>query len=396
MPYDARPPQWAPLAILTIDIDAVVANWRRLSRLAGGAECAAVLKADAYGLGADMLAPALADAGCRSFFVAHASEGASLRACLDAAGHAKARIFILHGVQEGEIPNFARHRLIPVLSTLRQIALWRAAGEESLPAALQVDSGMNRLGLPPAVFHDLAAPRGGLDDLHIVLLLSHLACADDPADPMSRRQLDRFLAMRRLVPEIPASLANSAGIFHGADFAFELVRPGIGLHGIDPIKRNPADNPLQSAVALQARILQLREIDPAEVVGYGAAFRAAQRTRLATVSLGYADGYLRALSGRGVGAIDGVRVPLAGRVSMDMLTFDISALPAGAVQEGDFLELAGPTVSIDELAREGGTIGYEILTRLGSRLARRYRKGGDVVENEPSSLHPTVTADVNQ
>lgn len=393
MPNDAPPADWSPLAILTIDIDAVVTNWRRLSELAGGAECAAVLKADGYGLGADMLAPALADAGCRSFFVAHAREGAVLRSCLDGSGHSGARIFILHGVQEGEVPHFARHRLIPVLSTLRQVSLWRAAGAAALPAALQVDSGMNRLGLPAEAFHDLADGLAGLD---VVLLLSHLACADDPDNPMNRHQLERFAAMRRRVPAIPASLANSAGIFNGADFAFDLVRPGIGLHGIDPVQRDLAENPLQSVVELQARILQIREIDPPEVVGYGAAFRAAQRTRLATVSVGYADGYLRALSGRSFGAVGGVKVPLAGRVSMDMLTFDISGLPAGAVQEGDFLELAGPTISIGELARHGGTIGYEILTRLGSRFARRYRKGGDVVENEPSSSHPTVMADVNQ
>lgn len=385
-----------PLSMLTIDVDAVVANWRLLRDRAGGAECAAVMKADAYGLGARILGPALAEAGCRSFFVAHAAEGVALRAWLDAAGHAAPRIFILHGAQAGEAPLFAASRLIPVLSTGGQVRHWqeaaRAAGR-ALPAALHVDSGMNRLGLPPAEFRRLAGETGGLDGLALELVLTHLACADEPEDPMNRQQLALFSELRRLLPEVPASAANSAGVFHGIDYAFDLVRPGIALYGVDPIARDPARNPLQRVVDLHGRILQIREIDASEAVGYGAAFRAARRSRIATVSVGYADGYLRSLSCRAHGAIGGIRVPLAGRVSMDLLTFDITDIPDGAVREGDYLELAGPTIGLGELAAAGGTIGYELLTRLGSRFSRRYKKAGQVIEPEASSVMPQSQAD---
>jgi len=387
----------APLATLTIDVDAVVANWRLLARQSQPAECAAVMKADGYGLGTAQLAPALAGAGCRTFFVAHAAEGAALRAQLGEAGHAAPRIFILHGVQPDEADFLAHHRLIPVLSTMAQVELWRnAGGNTPLPAALQVDSGMNRLGLSPAALQDLVGRPAGLAGLNLVLLLSHLACADEPANPMNARQRELFLALRRLLPDVPASLANSAAIFHGPGFAFDLVRPGIALYGVDPIEREQAGNPLRPVVDLRARILQIREIDPPEAVGYGFTFHAARRTRLATVSAGYADGYLRALSNQAFGAIDGVRVPLVGRVSMDLLTFDISDLPPDSAREGSFLELAGPTIPLGELARHGGTIGYELLTRLGSRLLRRYRKGGDIIENAPRSLPPIAMADMKK
>lgn len=385
-----------PLSVLTVDVDAVVANWQLLRGMAAGAECAAVMKADGYGLGTAMLAPALAQAGCRSFFVAHPAEGVALRGHLDAAGHPAPRIFILHGAQEREAALFAAHRLIPVLSTCRQIALWQAAGRAAgtaLPAALHVDSGMNRLGLAAAELRRLAAAPDGLAGLSLQLVLTHLACADSIDDPQTARQLALFTELRSLLPGVPASAANSAGIFHGAGFALDLVRPGVALYGIDPIQRAPAANPLRPVVELQARILQIREIDASEAVGYGASFRAARRTRLATVSVGYADGYLRSFSNRAYGAVHGVRVPLAGRVSMDLLTFDITDLPPDSVGEGAYLELVGPTIPAGELAAMGGTIGYELLTRLGSRFARRYKKAGHLIDNETSSVMHSAQAD---
>lgn len=389
----------APLARLTIDVDAVVANWRFLDAGSGTAECAAVMKADAYGLGARQLAPALAAAGCRTFFVAQPAEGVAMRhhlarhhmAVRPGAPPAPLRIFVLHGLQDGDAPLFAAHGLLPVLSTERQIRLWqdaaRAAGT-ALPAALHVDSGMNRLGLTPAAFRRLTDEADGLAGVTVVLLLTHLACGDQPAHPMNAEQRSRFLDLARCLPGVPLSLANSAGIFHGPTAALDLVRPGIALYGVDPIERPAAENPLRPVVEWHSRILQIREIDASEAVGYGASFRAERRTRLATVSVGYADGYLRSFSNSAFGAIDGVRVPLAGRVSMDLLTFDITDLPADAVQEGDELELAGATVTVGELASCGGTIGYEVLTRLGSRLVRRYKKAGHLVENEEDSNEP--------
>ncbi len=386
-----------PLGRLTIDIDAVVANWRLLASRSGRAACAAVMKADGYGLGVRHLAPALADAGCSTFFVAHPAEGVAMRRHLTrrrgpAGGPGGVpRIFILHGLQDGEAPLLAANRLIPVLSTERQVRIWQDAAREAgtaLPAALQVDSGMNRLGLAPGAFRRLALDPDGLAGLHVELLLTHLACADHPADPMNAEQRRRFRQACDCLPGIPASIANSAAIFHGPDMALDLVRPGIALYGVDPIERPAAENPLHPVVEWQSRILQIREIDASEAVGYGATFRAERRTRLATVSVGYADGYLRSFSNRAYGAIDGVRVPLAGRVSMDLLTFDITDLPPDAVREGDELELAGATVTVGELASWGGTIGYEVLTRLGSRLDRRYKKAGHLVENEEDFHEP--------
>ncbi|MFC3225676.1 alanine racemase [Marinibaculum pumilum] len=382
---DGRSSGTAVLSRLIVDIDAVVANWHLLAGRAGAAECAAVMKADGYGLGVRQLAPALAEAGCRSFFVAHPAEGVAMRRHLAEAGAGTARVFILHGLQEGEAALFRAHDLCPVLSTERQIRLWQAAAREAgrpLPAALHVDSGMNRLGLAEDAFRRLAADRDGFEGLSLQLLLTHLACGDDPADPMNAMQRARFLALRALLPQVPASLSNSAGIFHPEHPPLDLVRPGIALYGVDPVDRPPAQNPLHPVVEWHSRILQIREIDASEAVGYGAAFRAKRRTRLATVSVGYADGYLRGLSNKAYGALHGVRVPLAGRVSMDLLTFDITDLPADRVREGDELELAGHTVSVGELARWGGTIGYEILTRLGPRINRRYKKAGQLIDNE--------------
>jgi alanine racemase len=354
-------------AHLHIDLDAIVGNYRELARRAAPADCAAVLKADAYGLGAARVGPALAAAGCRQFFVAHLSEGAALRAVLP-----NADIAVLHGPLPGTEPEFLRHRLTPVLSEPGQVDAWGRLARESggLEAMLHVDAGMNRLGLAPADVAALGQAPERLDGIAVRLVLSHLASAEAADDPMNRAQRQRFEALRAQLPPAPASLANSSGIFLSRDFHYDMVRAGAALYGVNPTPGTP--HPLREVVRLRGRIIQLREIDTAESVGYGAAFRAQGPCRIATVPVGYADGYLRALSNQGLAYVAGMEVPVVGRVSMDLITIDVTATPPGAVNVGDFVELIGGGIALDDVAERAGTIGYEILTALGHRYARIY------------------------
>ncbi|MEQ9640511.1 MAG: alanine racemase [Alphaproteobacteria bacterium] len=344
-------------ATLTVDLAAIAANHARLRETAGVA-CAAAVKADAYGLGLSDVAPALARAGCETFFVAHLFEALELRALLP-----DADIYVLHGCPPGTEARAAEADIRPVLCTEAQVRGWPGG-----PAALHVDSGINRLGLAADDFRRLAGD-GTLTRLDLRLLLSHLACADDPAHPMNRRQRDRFADLRALLPGVPASLANSSGIFLGPDFAFDMVRPGAALYGVNPTPGQP--NPMRAVVHLQAEIQQIRRIDAGESVGYGAAFSASQPTRVAVVPVGYADGYFRCLGNRASARVAGRRVPVVGRVSMDMITLDVTAVDEAAA--GMPVELIGDAITVDELAEAAGTIGYEILTALGPRYGRVYR-----------------------
>jgi alanine racemase len=358
--------------ILTIDLAAIVANWRLLAARAAPAECAAVVKADAYGLGAAKVAPALARAGCRSFFVATLEEGLALRPLLgDAAVH------VLNGLHGADPQAFVEARLQPALPSLGDIDRWLAAVSDRAPAGLHLDTGMARLGLPPQEVDRLAQDRDRLGRLKLGLVMSHLACPDEPAHPMNAAQLARFrslLGQLKLPPEIPRSLAASSGIFLGADFVFDLVRPGASLYGVAPLTNHP--NPMMQAVHLQGKILQTRFVDTDMTVGYGATHRFARPARLATVGVGYADGFMRALSNRGGAYIGGRRVPLVGRVSMDLITLDVSELPEATTQPGALVDLIGPHNPLDAVGAEAGTIGYEVLTSLGRRYQRRY-VGGD-------------------
>jgi alanine racemase len=359
-------------ATLTVDLGAVRANYRLLCRRLGVTACAAVVKADAYGLGAAAVAPALALEGCRQFFVAHVDEALALRPLL-----AEADIFVLNGLPAGAEPECARHRVTPVLNSLAQLDAWAAHARRlhrALPAAIQVDSGMSRLGLGEAELDALAARPGALDGIGLRLVMSHLACAERQDDPMNREQLRRFEAARARLPKAPASLANSSGIFLGSDFHFDLARPGAALYGLAPVAGEP--NPLQPVVRLRGRIVQVREVAAGAAVGYGASWRAAGRRRIATVAVGYADGYLRSLSGRATAFAGDAPVPLVGIVSMDTATFDVTDAPAAA--EGGFLELIGPRNPVDALAAQAGTIGYEILTSLGHRYARAYAEADQI------------------
>jgi len=359
-------------AVLTIDLDAIAANYRLLAERAPGAVVAGVMKADAYGLGMAQVAPTLARAGCRVFFTAHVEEGMRLRGIVPA----ESTIYVLHGPPPGTAADFIAHGLVPVLNGPGQVREWSAACAHAgrrLAAAVQVDSGMSRMGLSPADLAALGDPRDWLAAFEPVLLMSHLACADVPDHPMNTRQRHRFDAIRAAFPPLPASLANSSAVFLGPDFRHDLVRPGAALYGINPQPGH--ENPLRQAVSLDARIVQVRTVEAGDAVGYGARYVADGTRRIATIAVGYADGWLRALSGRGSAFIDGVRVPIAGTVSMDSITLDVTGIPDARLQPGMTVELLGAHQQVDTVAAEAGTIGYEVLTRLGARFERRYVGG---------------------
>lgn len=365
-------------AVLTIDLGAIVANWQGLQARVGRAECAAVLKADAYGLGAAQVGPALAAAGCRQFFVAHLDEAIVLKPLLPR----DATLSVLHGPLPGSEAEFVAHGVRPVLNSQAQIDAWRALAhrlDRELGAIVQVDTGMARLGLDERELRALADDRGAFFGLRVELVMSHLACADDPAHPANAAQLVRFAAARRSLPQAPASLANSSGIFLGGDYHFDLVRPGAALYGLAPAAGAP--NPMRPVLRLQARVIQVRELPAGTPVGYGHAWSSDRPSRIATASVGYADGWLRSLGNRASVWAGEVELPIVGRVSMDTVTIDATALPPDALRPGDAVDLIGPSCDVDRVAAQAGTIGYEMLTRLGRRFARVHRHG---VDSEPT------------
>ena len=364
-------------AHLTVDLDAIAANYRILCAQTGDTACGAVVKANAYGLGVDRVAPVLARAGARDFFVATIDEALDLREILDAAGIPEARVVVLNGPLPGTEPDLIGFGITPVLNSLDDLARWGAAArarEMRLPAILHVDTGMSRLGLPDEAVQVLAEAPDPLAPLRLDGVMSHLACAPDPDNPENAAQLARLRSALALLPTAPVSLANSSGIFLGPAYRFDLARPGVALYGVNPAPYR--DNPMHPVVHLCARVLQVRQIDAQRGVGYGSTFRAAGPTRIATVAAGYGDGVLRALSNSGCVVAGGQRLPIVGRVSMDSITVDATALPPDALTAGDSVTLIGPGHDVDALATEAGTIGYEILTALGRRYHRSYR-GGD-------------------
>jgi len=343
---------------LRIDLGAIVANWRALCARHPSGPVAAVVKADAYGLGADRVAPALYAAGCRHFFVAHLAEALAVRALVP-----DAMLGVLNGLWPGDAPLYHAHGLVPALGSLAEIASW--AG----PAILHVDTGMNRLGLSAPEVDALAAAPETLQGIELRYIMTHLAASEDPADPANAAQLRRFVDACARLPAAPRSLANSSGLFLGPPFDSDLARPGAALYGVNPQPGQP--NPMQSVVNLRARILSVREVPAGETVGYNGTWTAARPSRIGTLSVGYADGYLRSLSHAGQALFDGSKVPLVGRVSMDLTTFDLTDLPKAGV--GDWLELIGPEMPVDAVAARAGTNGYEILTSLGRRYRRVYQ-----------------------
>ena len=346
-------------ATLRVDLDALARNFGALRARAEPGECAAVVKANAYGLGVERVARRLEREGCRKFFVATFAEARELRGVL-----AGAEIYVFEGAVDGAVAALAELEVRPVLNTLEQVERWQGRG----PAALHLDSGMNRLGLGGADVAALVQRRELTAGL--ALVMTHLACADEPEHPQNREQLERFERLRARLPAAPTSIGNSAGTLLGGPLRGDVVRPGIALYGGNPFSERP--NPMEAVVTLTAPILQLRDLDEPQPVGYGATYVASPPARLAVVGLGYADGYPRNLGNLGIAAVKGRRVPVVGRVSMDLVCVDVGALQRDAVRVGDRVELIGPTVGLDEVAAAAGTISYEILTGLGSRITREY------------------------
>ena len=359
-------------AILTIDLDAVAANYRLLKEKSDGAVCAAVVKADAYGLGLGSVARRLAREGCRHFFVAQLAEAIALREILTGFS-ADIAIYVLNGPDSSTEEDFEQSRITPVLNSLEQIELWTSYAKKSAlpqPAVLHIDTGMSRLGLTGSDVHRLAADPDLLGRLDIRLVMSHLACAEIREEPLNVQQRTIFDDLRDRLPTAPASLANSSGIFLGKVFHYDMVRPGAANFGVSPV--SDESNPMKQVVNLKGKILQVRVIDTNMTVGYGATHRVTRPSRIATVAAGYGDGYPRHLGNRGHGYIGGALVPIVGRVSMDLTTFDVTDVPEEATRPGMMIELLNERHTVDDLAREADTIGYEILTNLGKRYHRQY------------------------
>jgi alanine racemase len=371
---EAQPLDPAASGALTVDLDAIVANWRKLEGRGVPAECAGVVKANAYGCGVEQVTRALNAAGCKTFFVATLAEARRARSVAP-----NAAIYVLDGYFAGTGATFAELNCRPVIGDLGELAEWDAyckvngyAGN----AAVHIDTGMNRLGMSVAEAQALS-PRAAQPAHGITLVMSHLACAEDLQHPLNGRQVAAFREVARLFTNVAASLANSSGVFLGPQFHFDLLRPGAALYGVNPTPE--ADNPMQPVVEVKARVVQVRNVERGETVGYGATWTARRPTRLAIVAAGYADGYFRA-----AGGVDGVRTasaligrtrcPIAGRISMDLMAIDITDLPS-PLKRGQLVTLVGDGITLDELANHFGTIGYEVLTSLGDRYQRFYRGG---------------------
>ena len=365
------PPDAEAGGILTIDLAAIVANWRALGERAAPAQCAAVVKADGYGCGVEQVAAVLAQAGCATFFAATIGEARRARTAAP-----NAAIYVLNGLLPGSAQAHADANLRPVIGSDAEFDEWtafRASSGWRGGAALHIDTGMNRLGFAyaeaDALAHRLPQDHG------IALVMSHFACSEED-HPLNAIQLARFAAVRATFPGISGSLANSSGIFLGGAAHHDLVRPGVALYGANPTPGRP--NPMRAVVSLHGRIVQTRDVAPGATVGYSATWTARRPTRLAIVSVGYADGFLRAASASDERAgaeaiIAGQRCPLAGRVSMDLIAFDVTDVPQSKAKRGDLATLLGDGIGVDDLADRAGTIGYEVLTSLGRRYRRIYR-----------------------
>jgi len=374
MPPNPSPSQSS--GVLTIDLAALADNWRALARRAAPAQCAAVVKADAYGVGLEAAALALYEAGCRQFFVAQVSEGARARAALGPTR--QARIYVLNGLQAGADPraDYLAHGLAPAIGSEEELARWAVvAASQRAPCAIHLDTGMNRLGFATLAALEAAVARFGLGALGVDLLMSHFVSAEEPDNPLNAVQIARFDEARAAFRGLAASLANSSGAFLNARPRYDLVRPGYALYGGNPAPGAP--NPMKPVVRLEVAIQQTRWIEAGDSVGYNQQWTAARRTRLATLLAGYADGLPR-----GAGAIDGKpgadvviagrRCPLVGRMSMDLCVADVTDLPEDAARPGVNAQFLGETIGVDEFAARSGTIGYHLLTSLGTRYHRRY------------------------
>lgn len=352
---------------LTINLSALIANYRLLAGHFSGEECGAVVKANAYGVGADEVSEALAKAGCNTFFVATLEEGIALRRLLP-----ERRIAVFHGVGQGEALAFVNHKLIPVLNSPQQIERWRDVARDHVNAVsiLHVDTAMARLGLTQSEWKKLASEPQTIADCRISLLMSHLACASEPEHTVNQQQRLLFEEAKAAFPELPTSFANSSGIFLGKEWHGNLGRPGCSLYGITPNASQP--NPMHQVAELSAPIIQLRTLDKDQDIGYGATESRPRGAKLATIAIGYADGIFRTLTGRLHGFIGDYKIPLVGRVTMDMLVFDVSAVPEGLLNDTGRITIIGKHQPVDTIADLADTIGYEVFCRLGRRVKRVY------------------------
>ena len=359
--------------IILVDLARLAANWQALARHVAPAECGAVVKADAYGVGADRVIPSLYQAGCRSFFVATLNEAAHARRLAPSAA-----VYVLDGLLPGTARDLAALAVTPALTSLEDARTWRSLasnGVRTPPAALHVDTGLHRLGMSAREVRELARDATLLRRLDIALVMSHLACADEASHPMNREQLDIFHRLRSGLPPARASLAASDGLMLGKEFHLDLVRPGYALYGGQAAPERTT--PVGAVVHVRARILQVHDVAVGGRIGYSASYRAQSPRRIATIAAGYADGVFRHASATndapgGAVAFRGKRAPIVGRVSMDLITVDVTGIDDPAPQRGDWVDLVGPDLPIELVGRAAGTIGYEVLTRLGPRFHRVY------------------------
>jgi alanine racemase len=367
------PPAAEAGGILTIDLGAIEANWKKLRGMAIPTECAAVVKADAYGCGIEPVTALLHHAGCTTFFVADLSEGKRVRRIAP-----EAIVYILGGLPPGTAPVFAEHALRPVIGSSAELAEWDSfvsASHWQGGFALHVDTGMNRLGITIEEATALA-PRIKSENHGIMLLMSHFVASEIHEHPRNNEQMLAFREIRSLYRGVPASISNSSGVFLGSSAHLDLVRPGVALYGVNPIPGKP--NPMRPVVHLQARIILTREVAFGDTVGYDANWTARRPSRIAIIAVGYADGYFRMASGTdqkagGIVLAAGRRCPIVGRISMDLIAVDVTDLPGSAVRRGDYVTLIGEGFDVDALAEQFDTNGYEVLTSLGRRYARIYK-----------------------
>lgn len=374
----AEPVPTGATGLITIDLAQIRANWQALARHVAPAECGAVVKADAYGVGAHRVIPAFYAAGCRSFFVATLDEAMSARALAPGAA-----IYVLDGLLPEAAAELACLGAYPVLASLEEVRTWAGLaknGTRASPAALHIDTGLHRLGMSASEVGALAATPDLLRCFDFALVMSHLACADEPDHPMNAEQLDVFNRLRAQLPPARASLAASDGLMLSRAFHLDLVRPGYALYGGQAAQKRTA--PVKPVVRVSARILQVQEVPEGARIGYSASYRAQSPRRIATIAAGYADGVFRHASATdeaagGAVAIGGKLAPIVGRVSMDLITVDVSDISGPPPRRGDWVDLVGPELPIETVGAAAGTIGYEVLTRLGTRFARRYLDQGD-------------------
>ena len=367
---------------LQINLGAIIANWRYLDSLSSAATTtAAMVKANGYGLGAKEVATALARAGCTEFFVANLDEAIELRQHLDEGGYERLHIMTLHGCHLDQLDDFAAFRITPVLNDLEQLTRWRVfsqqrantgpqAGPDRFPAMLHIDTGMTRLGFDADQTDWLIQNKTALDGLDCRYIMSHLVSAEITDDPTNATQLAAFDELRSWFPGMPASLANSAGSMLSPDFHFQMTRPGIALYGA-----HPADHPtdkLAPAVSWHARIMQVRGAKAGDRVGYGGTHQLDRDSKIATIGVGYADGYNRKLGGKARVLIGDQTAPVIGRVSMDSITVDVTDVDAAHLRPGT-VELLHDGYDLSQMAGDAETISYEILTKLGTRPKRHYQ-----------------------